>query len=584
MQHATKSTQKTRRDNGRPRRYSKKSFKASVRTDAQHHELVPTRHRQNELEANSSDSSLPANTSLLSSITSTLIIPYINKIDPTKLILGVLLTITMVLMQYGTRQSSLQLSFTTTTALKLNNSHNDGIHFSEIALLDDNKGHQAQSQVSIPTEYSHFVELSEFANAVEASRIQHRKQQTEQYKTQLHGNAKVRRLQQIVPNDPEITSNAVPDDDEEAEMQHAMDAAWDQTIQQADSSHIQQMQESSLLPLHNTKHVPFFWHIPRAGGTTLSTYFGTCLGLVQASSSYSSPPVYTRWEDQEFANRFKDPTLYVVHMKMQQFVNVDLNDFQGVMRAVKGKLISSDLADLVVVQDVSMGSFLLEEARDSDSTSPNHPSDKSKVKGVLFSIFRHPVERAISSFYSKQQVHDVHFDPSLEIYSLTDWANSPQYINDYMVRSLVGKLNEQSPQNQPPLNRNDLDVAKEILRRKCLIGLTDEKSESLKRFEKFFDWNADEAHRHESVNSEDKSAERTRAEKWRKSIIKDEECKDRLLHYSWEKKHKHDIPEENDVSYKLLESKNRYDIELYIYARQLFDEQYYQLGFHDDTT
>ena len=570
-----KSTQKTKRDNGRPRRYNKKSFKAAVRNDAQYHELVPTPHRQNELQTNSSDSSIPANTPLLSSISSRLIIPYINKIDATKLSLGVLLTIAMVLMQYGTRQSSVQPSFATRTTLKPNNNGNDGIHFSKIALFDDNKGHQAQSQVSIPTEYSHFVELSEFANAVEALRIQHRKQQTEQHNTQLRKNANKRRLEQNFPK---------PDDDEEAEMQHAMDAAWDQTIQQADSSHIQQMQEASLLTsLHNTKYVPFFWHIPRAGGTTLSTLFGTCLGLVQASSSYSSPAVYTRWEDQEFATRFKDPTLYVVHMKKQQFVNVDLNDFQGVMRAVKGKLISSDLADLVVVQDVSMGSFLLEENGDSGSAAPNHPSDEQQFKGVLFSLFRHPVERAISSFYSKQQVHDVHFDPSLEIYSLTDWANSPQYINDYMVRSLVGKLNERSPLNQQPLNRNDLDVAKEILRRKCLIGLTDEKSESLKRFEKFFDWNAEEARRHESVNGEEKTAERTRNEKWRKEIIKDEECKDRLLHYSWEKKHKHVIPEENDVSYKLLESKNRYDIELYIYARQLFDEQYYQLGFDDDT-
>jgi len=518
---------------------------------------------------------IPANTPLLSSISSRLIIPYINKIDATKLSLGVLLTIAMVLMQYGTRQSSIQPSFATRTTLKPNNNGNDSIHFSKIALLDDNKGHQAQSQVSIPTEYSHFVELSEFANAVEALQIQHRKQQTEQHNTKLRRNANIRRLEQNFLN---------PDDDEEAEMQHAMDAAWDQTIQQAHSSHLQQMQEASLLTsLHNTKYVPFFWHIPRAGGTTLSTLFGTCLGLVQASSSYSSPAVYTRWEDQEFATRFKDPTLYVVHMKKQQFVNVDLNDFQGVMRAVKGKLISSDLADLVVVQDVSMGSFLLEENGDSGSAAPNHPSDEPQFKGVLFSLFRHPVERAISSFYSKQQVHDVHFDPSLEIYSLTDWANSPQYINDYMVRSLVGKLNERSPLNQQPLNRNDLDVAKEILRRKCLIGLTDEKSESLKRFEKFFDWNAEEARRHESVNGEDKTAERTRNEKWRKEIIKDEECKDRLLHYSWEKKHKHVIPEENDVSYKLLESKNRYDIELYIYARQLFDEQYYQLGFDDDT-
>ena len=47
-------------------------------------------------------------------------------------------------------------------------------------------------------------------------------------------------------------------------------------------------------------------------------------------------------------------------------------------------------------------------------------------------------------------------------------------------------------------------------------------------------------------------------------------------------KNKHPMLEEGTVVYNLLESKNRYDIELYMYARQLFEEQYIQLGFDDD--
>ena len=436
---------------------------------------------------------------------------------------------------------------------------------------DRGGGHQAQSQVPIPMEYSHFVELSEFEDAVEALRV-HRGGKDQLVKQKQPRKYLKRRLQYNNVQSEMIPGQDNDDDEEEAQLQNAMDAAWDQTIQQADTSHIQHMQAS----LPSVKHVPFFWHIPRSGGTTLSTLFGTCLGLVQAASSYSSPAIYKRWEDQELANRFKDPKLYVVHMKKQQFVNVDLNDFQGVMRAAKGKLVSSGLADLIVVQDVSMGSFLLEDGTTSTEES------KPMFKGVLFAMFRHPIDRAISSFYSKQEVHDVHFDPSLQIYSLTDWANSPQYINDYMVRSLVGKLNERSPQNQPPLHRNDLDIAKEILRRKCLIGLMDEKTESLKRFEKFFGWSPEARRDSLSIFGEEE-AERAQADKWRKEIVKDEECKDRLLHYNWEKKHKHPLPEENDVPYQLLESKNRYDMELYVYARQLFEEQHLQLGFDDDT-
>lgn len=558
------SKQSSTRENRHTRRYNKKSFKAAI-VQPEHDASEPGQHRMQQESA--IDTGLDSKSSTTSSLISVSAsqIERITSMDTTKIALGILLTTAIVLMQYGTRQqtneSILHSSLGTTTFKSI-----DRVRSSQNSF--DDQGHQARSQVPIPMEYSHFVELSEFADTVEALRVHRDKILEEQSQQNQH-----RRLQKS--RDGETGTNG-QHDDEEVEMQNAIDKAWDQTLQQADPSQLGQLQ--TLMP--SVKHIPFLWHIPRSGGTTLSTLFGTCLGLVQASSSYSSPAIYTRWEDQELANRFKDPKLYVLHMKRQQFVNVDLNDFQGTMRAVKGGLISNELADVVIVQDVSMGSFLLEEGKSLNEapSSDNRP----EFKGVLFAMFRHPIDRTISSFYSKQQVHDVHFDPSLQIYSLTDWANSPQYINDFMVRSLVGKLNQRSPQNQPPLNRNDLDVAKEILRRKCLVGLFDEKTESLKRFEKFFDWNANVRRDSLVLFGGQDTADQSQAEKWRKEIVKDEECKDRLLHYNWEKKHKHPLPKEGDISYSLLESKNRYDIELYVYARQLFDEQYLQLGFDDE--
>lgn len=160
-----------------------------------------------------------------------------------------------------------------------------------------------------------------------------------------------------------------------------------------------------------------------------------------------------------------------------------------------------------------------------------------------------------------------------------------------MVRTLVGKIdswtsNSRGPFRPPvPLTRDDLDVAKEILRRKCVIGLLEEKGESIKRFEKFFGWNAEA--RRESLllleGGEMGMAEEAQAARWRDNVVKDEECADRLLHWRWENKNRHPVPEEGSPAYNLLEGKNRYDIELYLYARQLFDEQYIQLGFDDDT-
>ena len=146
-----------------------------------------------------------------------------------------------------------------------------------------------------------------------------------------------------------------------------------------------------------------------------------------------------------------------------------------------------------------------------------------------------------------------------------------------MVRALVGKIGN----SMVPLVPGDLDVAKEILRRKCIIGLLEEKGESMKRFDKFFGWRADVSRDSLLIFEDEKTAHAVHAARWSKNV-KDEECSDKLLHWNWMNKNKHPMLEEGTVVYNLLESKNRYDIELYMYARQLFEEQYIQLGFDDD--
>ncbi|KAL7549184.1 hypothetical protein ACHAWF_014830, partial [Thalassiosira exigua] len=330
----------------------------------------------------------------------------------------------------------------------------------------------------------------------------------------------------------------------------------------------------------------YSWHtVPRSGGTTLSTLLATCHSLVQASSSLTSPPVFARGGgDDALASRFRDPTLYVVTTKGQRFVNVDLDSLEGVQRAVGGKLIEKELADVVLMPDIRLGSLLFENGGGPPTASGN--------SGMLFAVFRHPVDRAVSWFHHKQSVRDsVHYDPSLEIYSLVDWINSPSYVTDYMVRTLVGKIDTWVSSPDPdrplpfrppvPLTAQDLDVAKEILRRKCVVGLLEEKGESVRRFERFFGWEA--GARRDAVflleGGDAGAAEAAQAERWK--TVRDEECRDRLLNWEWSSKNRHPVPEEGSVAYSLLEGKNRYDLELYWYARQLFEEQYIQLGFDD---
>ena len=102
------------------------------------------------------------------------------------------------------------------------------------------------------------------------------------------------------------------------------------------------------------------------------------------------------------------------------------------------------------------------------------------------------------------------------------------------------------------------------------------------RFAKLFGWDADVHHHSLSLLQGEAAASRAKAERWKNQIVNDEECQDRLLHYNWLNKHRHPALHEGSIGYKVVESKNKYDLELYYYTRQLFDEQYTQLGFDED--
>ena len=119
-------------------------------------------------------------------------------------------------------------------------------------------------------------------------------------------------------------------------------------------------------------------------------------------------------DDAAFASRFRDPTLYVVRTHGQQFVNVDLDSYEGVQRAVKGELIEKELADVVVVPDVRLGGLLY--GSDNSGQRQQVNDGKKEYKGVLFAMFRHPIDRAVSLFYHKQNVKDsIHYDPVRKI-------------------------------------------------------------------------------------------------------------------------------------------------------------------------
>lgn len=88
--------------------------------------------------------------------------------------------------------------------------------------------------------------------------------------------------------------------------------------------------------------VPFYFHIPRSGGSTIKDIMGSCLGLVGASD------VGVRNEYKSSPNKIE----IVTTKEGSRFVNVDTTTLEGIKHAKELGLVESNLADYVVTQYV----------------------------------------------------------------------------------------------------------------------------------------------------------------------------------------------------------------------------------------
>jgi len=258
--------------------------------------------------------------------------------------------------------------------------------------------------------------------------------------------------------------------------------------------------------------VPFYWHVPKAGGTTVQDYFGECFGLVEAS------------ERGVLENHQADEELQVVEIYGDKYVNVDTTNIPGIARAKALGLAPSGLADVVFSQFLHSGSSMFDR---------EHP-------GRMFAVFRHPILRAASLFsYLSVATWEKTYHPDFAGMTIEQYASSPMAEEDWMTRFLVNKP-------EGALFQEDVEVAKEILRKKCLIGMLDNMDESISRFTRYFGW----------VAEGDASQQN--------------ECKRKYFH---ENVHKHNGIKSGTKAWDLLKEKNKKDLQLYHYAEELFAEQ-----------
>lgn len=123
---------------------------------------------------------------------------------------------------------------------------------------------------------------------------------------------------------------------------------------------------------------PLFFHVPRTGGSTIQDLLAFCLEIVTASEV---GVVDGHDQDDELQLISRDG------WGGSMFVNVDTTSIEGIDRASELDFADSGLAEMVITSFVPQASNALFNADNRAS---------------VFSLFRHPAERAVSLFYYLQ--------------------------------------------------------------------------------------------------------------------------------------------------------------------------------------
>jgi len=278
-------------------------------------------------------------------------------------------------------------------------------------------------------------------------------------------------------------------------------------------------------PLNQMKDsdLPLFWHVPRTGGSTVKSIVGVCFGFTQASELGVS------------MGHNADTELAVFEIDGVKYINVDTTTIEGINRARTFDLASNSTVDMVFSSYLSEASSLY---------NADH-------KGRAFTILRHPIDRAISMFH--YLVSNPQLNPIIADMTLTEYAESTHIENNWMVRYLVNQM-------EGELGKDQLEAAKEVLRRKIFIGLVDEFEESMEQFTNYFNWWA-------KVEDEEKSERRM-------------DCVSQLVSVGIGVNYgEKPSLEKGDQAWALITWQNQYDIKLYEYAsEELFPMQSLQWG------
>ena len=163
-------------------------------------------------------------------------------------------------------------------------------------------------------------------------------------------------------------------------------------------------------------------------------------------------------------------SLHIVTKGVHRYLNVDVTNENGINKAMALDPLGSGLADVVVTPTI-------------DLVVNNLLSTSRGVRARMFGVFRHPIDRAASLFHYLQKADwEPTFDPGLSNMTIAEWAMSGKAENNWMVRTLTQDMDSHD------LSEGHLELAKDIIEKKFVIGLTSEMKLSWELFKNYFGW------------------------------------------------------------------------------------------------
>jgi len=261
-----------------------------------------------------------------------------------------------------------------------------------------------------------------------------------------------------------------------------------------------------------------FWDIPMSGGNTFTSVM-ECIGTRIASKEGMNPR-YGHHDTKDVVSFQPWPT------SNAQYVNVDVTSKQGIIESKERKLVASGQVDLIISPDPV---FAIE-----------HLFEPTQ-KGRAIVLLKHPVQRLVDQFYHQRSAtwDKDNYRPNFNNVSLEEWAKQRQSNHNQIVKTLAGR----GGSNDEDL----LQLAKRTLRKRFIVGLSDEMEESVHRFNAVLGIDED--------NTDNRK------------------CMDNFFNDSQDDKEQYKEVDESSEAYQILASNNELDLKLYKFVTDLFNEQ-----------